>query len=192
MCVNTGMRQQNDHGTQYRSAVYTSSPAQQEVVLKSQVAYQQAESKSVTSQRRTGELPRSSAATGSEYLTAAGFLEDEKTERGKTVGWEDGSECFSFPPLSSTSTLSRGVTSYLRPGAVSLAAAMARGSLSLPPSLSLSLSLSLGWTAGRTRECGAVVCAHMGAGEGERGSVMDRDRERVQKEERAAPAQPRL
>lgn len=29
----------------------------------------QAESKSVTSQRRTGELPRSSAATGSEYLT---------------------------------------------------------------------------------------------------------------------------
>eukprot|EP00066_Takifugu_rubripes_P001535 XP_003962776.1 PREDICTED: mitochondrial peptide methionine sulfoxide reductase-like [Takifugu rubripes] len=36
-----GMRQQNDHGTQYRSAVYTSSPAQQEVALKSQVAYQQ-------------------------------------------------------------------------------------------------------------------------------------------------------
>lgn len=69
-----------------------------------------------------------------------------------------------------------------------------RGGLSRSPLLSLSLflSLSLGWTAGRTRECGAVVCAHMGAGEGERGSVMDRDRERVKKEERAAPVQPRL
>lgn len=109
----------------------------------------------------------------------------KNTERGKTVGWEDGSECVSLPPLSSTSTLSRGVTSYLRPGAVSLAASMARGALSLSLSLfpssflslSLPFSLSLGWTAERTRVCGAVVCAHMGAGEGERGWVMDRDPE---------------
>lgn len=43
-----------------------------------------------------------------------------------------------FPPPSSTSTLSRGVTSYLCPGAVSLAMVMARG------------ALSLGWRAGRT------------------------------------------
>ncbi|KAM3871207.1 mitochondrial peptide methionine sulfoxide reductase [Diretmus argenteus] len=36
-----GMRQQNDHGTQYRSAIYTSSPTQQELALKSKVAYQE-------------------------------------------------------------------------------------------------------------------------------------------------------
>lgn len=41
VCVDTGMRQQNDRGTQYRSAVYTSSPAQHEVALKSKAAYQQ-------------------------------------------------------------------------------------------------------------------------------------------------------
>lgn len=35
------MRQQNDHGSQYRSAVYTSSPAQQEVALRSKEAFQQ-------------------------------------------------------------------------------------------------------------------------------------------------------
>ncbi|XP_071354496.1 peptide methionine sulfoxide reductase MsrA 1 [Trachinotus anak] len=36
-----GMKQQNDHGTQYRSAIYTSSPTQQELALKSKVAFQQ-------------------------------------------------------------------------------------------------------------------------------------------------------
>lgn len=36
-----GMRQQNDRGTQYRSAIYTSSPVQQELALKSKVAFQQ-------------------------------------------------------------------------------------------------------------------------------------------------------
>ncbi|XP_037602496.1 mitochondrial peptide methionine sulfoxide reductase isoform X1 [Sebastes umbrosus] len=36
-----GMKQQNDHGTQYRSAIYVSNPAQQELVLKSKVAFQQ-------------------------------------------------------------------------------------------------------------------------------------------------------
>uniref|UniRef100_A0A3B4UVT7 peptide-methionine (S)-S-oxide reductase n=1 Tax=Seriola dumerili TaxID=41447 RepID=A0A3B4UVT7_SERDU len=36
-----GMRQQNDRGTQYRSAIYTSNPAQQELALKSKVAFQQ-------------------------------------------------------------------------------------------------------------------------------------------------------
>uniref|UniRef100_G3P4Y1 peptide-methionine (S)-S-oxide reductase n=1 Tax=Gasterosteus aculeatus aculeatus TaxID=481459 RepID=G3P4Y1_GASAC len=36
-----GMRQQNDHGTQYRSAIYTSNPHQQEAALKSKVAFQQ-------------------------------------------------------------------------------------------------------------------------------------------------------
>lgn len=39
VCV--GMRQQNDRGTQYRSAIYTSSPMQQELALKSKVAFQQ-------------------------------------------------------------------------------------------------------------------------------------------------------
>lgn len=41
VCVDTGMRQQSDRGTQYRSAVYESSPTKHEVVLKSKVAYQQ-------------------------------------------------------------------------------------------------------------------------------------------------------
>ncbi|XP_075304156.1 mitochondrial peptide methionine sulfoxide reductase isoform X4 [Odontesthes bonariensis] len=36
-----GMRQQNDHGTQYRSAIYTSSHTQQELALKSKAAFQQ-------------------------------------------------------------------------------------------------------------------------------------------------------
>ncbi|XP_058470470.1 mitochondrial peptide methionine sulfoxide reductase isoform X2 [Solea solea] len=36
-----GMRQLNDHGTQYRSAVYTSNPAHRELALKSKVAFQQ-------------------------------------------------------------------------------------------------------------------------------------------------------
>ncbi|XP_069008519.1 peptide methionine sulfoxide reductase MsrA 1 isoform X2 [Embiotoca jacksoni] len=36
-----GMRQQNDHGTQYRSAIYTSHPTQQELALKSKEAFQQ-------------------------------------------------------------------------------------------------------------------------------------------------------
>lgn len=39
VCV--GMRQQNDRGTQYRSAIYTSNPVQQELALKSKVAFQQ-------------------------------------------------------------------------------------------------------------------------------------------------------
>lgn len=41
VCVYVGMRQHNDHGTPYRSAIYTSSPAQQELALKSKVAFQQ-------------------------------------------------------------------------------------------------------------------------------------------------------
>lgn len=53
------------------------------------------------------------------------------------------------------------------------------------------LPFSLGWTAGRTQERRAVVCAHMGAGEEERGSVMDRDRE-SQKGAESCAAQPRL
>ncbi|KAF7670203.1 hypothetical protein LDENG_00062490 [Lucifuga dentata] len=36
-----GMRQQNDKGTQYRSVIYTSSPAQQELALKSKLIFQQ-------------------------------------------------------------------------------------------------------------------------------------------------------
>ncbi|KAM4625081.1 mitochondrial peptide methionine sulfoxide reductase [Polymixia lowei] len=36
-----GMRQHNDNGTQYRSAIYTSSPAQQNLALESKAAYQQ-------------------------------------------------------------------------------------------------------------------------------------------------------
>ncbi|XP_060919720.1 mitochondrial peptide methionine sulfoxide reductase isoform X2 [Labrus mixtus] len=36
-----GMKQHNDRGTQYRSAIYTSSPAQQELALKSKEAFQQ-------------------------------------------------------------------------------------------------------------------------------------------------------
>ncbi|XP_049917181.1 peptide methionine sulfoxide reductase MsrA 1 isoform X1 [Epinephelus moara] len=36
-----GMKQHNDHGTQYRSAIYTSNPTQQELALKSKVAFQQ-------------------------------------------------------------------------------------------------------------------------------------------------------
>ncbi|XP_069391463.1 mitochondrial peptide methionine sulfoxide reductase isoform X2 [Paralichthys olivaceus] len=36
-----GMRQQSDQGSQYRSAIYTSSPAQLELALKSKVAFQQ-------------------------------------------------------------------------------------------------------------------------------------------------------
>ncbi|XP_026162169.1 mitochondrial peptide methionine sulfoxide reductase [Mastacembelus armatus] len=36
-----GMRQQNDRGTQYRSAIYTSSPTQWELALKSKVVFQQ-------------------------------------------------------------------------------------------------------------------------------------------------------
>lgn len=36
-----GMKQHNDHGTQYRSAIYTSSPTQQEMALKSKLAFQQ-------------------------------------------------------------------------------------------------------------------------------------------------------
>lgn len=41
VCVYVGMRQQNDHGTQYRSAIYTSSPHQQERAVKSKEAFQQ-------------------------------------------------------------------------------------------------------------------------------------------------------
>lgn len=41
VCVAPGMRQQNDRGSQYRSAVYTSSPAQHEAALKSKASYQQ-------------------------------------------------------------------------------------------------------------------------------------------------------
>lgn len=110
---------------------------------------------------------RCQSASLPHHPAAGGFVDEEKTERGRTVGWEDGSECISFPPLSSTSTLSRGVTSYLRPGAVSLAAAMARGALSL------SLWRSLAWLGSR-EDWGAWstgLCSH-----GSRpGSVMDRD-----------------
>lgn len=41
VCVDPGMRQQNDQGSQYRSAVYTSSPAQHQAALKSKASYQQ-------------------------------------------------------------------------------------------------------------------------------------------------------
>lgn len=41
VCVYAGMRQRNDRGTQYRSAIYTSTPAQQELALKSKLAFQQ-------------------------------------------------------------------------------------------------------------------------------------------------------
>ncbi|XP_076013867.1 peptide methionine sulfoxide reductase MsrA 1 [Genypterus blacodes] len=37
-----GMKQHNDHGSQYRSVIYTSSPAQQELALKTKLAFQQA------------------------------------------------------------------------------------------------------------------------------------------------------
>ncbi|XP_071384216.1 mitochondrial peptide methionine sulfoxide reductase [Centroberyx affinis] len=40
-----GMKQHNDHGTQYRSAIYTSSPTQQELALKSKLAVQEELSK---------------------------------------------------------------------------------------------------------------------------------------------------
>ncbi|KAM3594265.1 uncharacterized protein V6R79_004960 [Siganus canaliculatus] len=36
-----GMRQHNDQGTQYRSAIYTSNPTQQELALKSKAIFQQ-------------------------------------------------------------------------------------------------------------------------------------------------------
>ncbi|KAM9356217.1 mitochondrial peptide methionine sulfoxide reductase [Pholidichthys leucotaenia] len=36
-----GMKQGNDRGTQYRSVIYTSNPAQQEMALKSKVVFQQ-------------------------------------------------------------------------------------------------------------------------------------------------------
>ncbi|XP_026007535.1 uncharacterized protein msrab isoform X4 [Astatotilapia calliptera] len=39
--VCSGMKQHNDQGTQYRSAIYTSNPTQQEIALKSKVAFQQ-------------------------------------------------------------------------------------------------------------------------------------------------------
>ncbi|KAG8013309.1 Mitochondrial peptide methionine sulfoxide reductase [Nibea albiflora] len=39
--VCSGMKQHADCGTQYRSAIYTSNPAQRELALKSKVAYQQ-------------------------------------------------------------------------------------------------------------------------------------------------------
>lgn len=37
-----GMAQGNDHGTQYRSAIYTYSPEQQELVMRSKQIYQEA------------------------------------------------------------------------------------------------------------------------------------------------------
>ena len=95
-----------------------------------------------------------------QHPAAVGFLDEEKTHRGKTVGWEEGSECISFPPLSSASTLSRGVMSYLRPGAVSGSGHGERGALSL--SLSLFLLLSLAWLDSRedsgVRSSG--LCSH--------------------------------
>ncbi|XP_037342690.2 mitochondrial peptide methionine sulfoxide reductase isoform X3 [Pungitius pungitius] len=55
-----GMRQQNDRGTQYRSAIYTSNPAQQEAALKSKVAFQQELDKKgygqITTEIREGQL----------------------------------------------------------------------------------------------------------------------------------------
>ncbi|XP_017271909.1 mitochondrial peptide methionine sulfoxide reductase [Kryptolebias marmoratus] len=36
-----GMKQRNDRGTQYRSVIYTSNPAQQELALKSKVVFQE-------------------------------------------------------------------------------------------------------------------------------------------------------
>ncbi|KAK9533796.1 hypothetical protein VZT92_008893 [Zoarces viviparus] len=57
---NQGMRQQNDRGTPYRSAIYTSNPTQQELALKSKVAFQQELDKkgygSITTEVREGQL----------------------------------------------------------------------------------------------------------------------------------------
>ncbi|CAI5696307.1 unnamed protein product [Oreochromis niloticus] len=39
--VCSGMKQHNDQGTQYRSAIYTSNPTHQEIALQSKVAFQQ-------------------------------------------------------------------------------------------------------------------------------------------------------
>lgn len=121
----------------------------------------------------------------------------KNTERGKTVGREDGSECVSLPPLSSTSTLSRGVTSYLRPGAVSLAASMARGALSLSLSFLLSFSLSLllplAWLD--SREDSGVRSSGLRSHGSRRGRARVGDGQRPgesEAEERAAPVQPRL
>lgn len=42
MCVYfLGMAQGNDHGTQYRSAIYTYSPEQQELAMRSKHMYQE-------------------------------------------------------------------------------------------------------------------------------------------------------
>lgn len=41
VCVYAGMRQHDDRGSQYRSSIYTSNPAQQELAMKSKVAFQQ-------------------------------------------------------------------------------------------------------------------------------------------------------
>lgn len=48
-CFHTGMRQMNDRGTQYRSAIYTSNSTQLELAVKSKVVYQQVHSPYSTS-----------------------------------------------------------------------------------------------------------------------------------------------
>uniref|UniRef100_A0A8C3AT71 Mitochondrial peptide methionine sulfoxide reductase n=2 Tax=Cyclopterus lumpus TaxID=8103 RepID=A0A8C3AT71_CYCLU len=55
-----GMRQQYDRGTQYRSAIYTSNPTQQDLALKSKAAFQQELDKNgygrITTEIREGQL----------------------------------------------------------------------------------------------------------------------------------------
>jgi len=41
VCIFLGMAQGNDHGTQYRSAIYTYSPEQQELAMMSKHMYQE-------------------------------------------------------------------------------------------------------------------------------------------------------
>ncbi|MEM7767519.1 MAG: peptide-methionine (S)-S-oxide reductase MsrA [Pseudomonadota bacterium] len=62
-----GMRQGNDVGTQYRSAIYTTSPAQLDAALASKAAYQAA----LAASGRTGEITTEIAPLGAVYFAEA-------------------------------------------------------------------------------------------------------------------------
>lgn len=118
---------------------------------------------------------------------AVGFLDEEKTQReARQWGGKMGASAFlslRSPPPPSSLGVSRpicvlGPSLWKRPWQENLSL-----SLSLSRSLSFSLSLSLGWTAERTRVRGAVVCAHMGASEGERVGDGQRPRESKRRRE---------
>ncbi|KAM8833449.1 mitochondrial peptide methionine sulfoxide reductase isoform 3-T3 [Synchiropus picturatus] len=91
-----GMRQQMDTGTQYRSAIYTSSPDQQKLALKSKLAFQQELDKkgygAITTEIREGQQFYYAEDRHQQYLKKVpkGSCNPKGTGAYLSDSWNDG------------------------------------------------------------------------------------------------------